>query len=280
MEDQLAALVDNGEKLSGMALAWAPKLAGALLVLVLGLWIVKLFIKGLKKMLSKRKIDPSLLSFIASFLGALLRVLVVISVMGMAGIQMTSFIALLGAAGLAMGMALSGTLQNFAGGVIILIFRPFNVGDYIQAQGHAGIVREITIFTTHLNTVDNKVIILPNGPLATNDMVNYTKEETRRIDWTFGIAYGDQLDDFKRALNDFIKEDQRIFTEPDPFIGLAELADSSVNLTVRVWAKTSDYWNIFFEMNEKVYTRFADYNLHIPFPQMDIHLHQAKEDRK
>ena len=280
MEDQLAALVDNGEKLSGMALAWAPKLAGALLVLVLGLWIVKLFIKGLKKMLSKRKIDPSLLSFIASFLGALLRVLVVISVMGMAGIQMTSFIALLGAAGLAMGMALSGTLQNFAGGVIILIFRPFNVGDYIQAQGHAGIVREITIFTTHLNTVDNKVITLPNGPLATNDMVNYTKEETRRIDWTFGIAYGDQLDDFKRALNDFIKEDQRIFTEPDPFIGLAELADSSVNLTVRVWAKTSDYWNIFFEMNEKVYTRFADYNLHIPFPQMDIHLHQAKEDRK
>ena len=280
MEDQLAALVDNGEKLSGMALAWAPKLAGALLVLVLGLWIVKLFIKGLKKMLSKRKIDPSLLSFIASFLGALLRILVVISVMGMAGIQMTSFIALLGAAGLAMGMALSGTLQNFAGGVIILIFRPFNVGDYIQAQGHAGIVREITIFTTHLNTVDNKVITLPNGPLATNDMVNYTKEETRRIDWTFGIAYGDQLDDFKRALNDFIKEDQRIFTEPDPFIGLAELADSSVNLTVRVWAKTSDYWNIFFEMNEKVYTRFADYNLHIPFPQMDIHLHQAKEDRK
>ena len=280
MEDQLAALVDNGEKLSGMALAWAPKLAGALLVLVLGLWIVKLFIKGLKKMLSKRKIDPSLLSFIASFLGALLRILVVISVMGMAGIQMTSFIALLGAAGLAMGMALSGTLQNFAGGVIILIFRPFNVGDYIQAQGHAGIVREITIFTTHLNTVDNKVIILPNGPLATNDLVNYTKEETRRIDWTFGIAYGDQLDDFKRALNDFIKEDQRIFTEPDPFIGLAELADSSVNLTVRVWAKTSDYWNIFFEMNEKVYTRFADYGLHIPFPQMDIHLHQAKEDRK
>ncbi len=280
MEDQLAALVDNGEKLSGIALAWAPKLAGALLVLVLGLWIVKLFIKGLKKMLSKRKIDPSLLSFIASFLGALLRVLVVISVMGMAGIQMTSFIALLGAAGLAMGMALSGTLQNFAGGVIILIFRPFNVGDYIQAQGHAGIVREITIFTTHLNTVDNKVIILPNGPLATNDLVNYTKEETRRIDWTFGIAYGDKLDDFKRALNDFIKEDQRIFTEPEPFIGLTELADSSVNLTVRVWAKTSDYWNIFFEMNEKVYTRFADYGLHIPFPQMDIHLHQAQEDRK
>ena len=280
MEDQLAALVDNGEKLSGIALAWAPKLAGALLVLVLGLWIVKLFIKGLKKMLSKRKIDPSLLSFIASFLGALLRVLVVISVMGMAGIQMTSFIALLGAAGLAMGMALSGTLQNFAGGVIILIFRPFNVGDYIQAQGHAGIVREITIFTTHLNTVDNKVIILPNGPLATNDLVNYTKEETRRIDWTFGIAYGDQLDVFKRALNHFIQEDQRIFIEPEPFIGLTELADSSVNLTVRVWAKTSDYWNIFFEMNEKVYTRFADYGLHIPFPQMDIHLHQAQEDRK
>ena len=230
MEDQLAALVDNGEKLSGIALAWAPKLAGALLVLVLGLWIVKLFIKGLKKMLSKRKIDPSLLSFIASFLGALLRVLVVISVMGMAGIQMTSFIALLGAAGLAMGMALSGTLQNFAGGVIILIFRPFNVGDYIQAQGHSGIVREITIFTTHLNTVDNKVIILPNGPLATNDLVNYTKEETRRIDWTFGIAYGDQLDDFKRALNDFIKEDQRIFTEPEPFIGLAELAAANKHI--------------------------------------------------
>ena len=274
MENQLAALAENGEKLTGMALTWAPKLAGAILVLILGLWMVKLFIKGLKKMLSRRKIDPSLLSFIASFLGSLLRILVVISVMGMAGIQMTSFIALLGAAGLAMGMALSGTLQNFAGGVIILIFRPFNVGDYIQAQGHAGIVREITIFTTHLNTVDNKVIILPNGPLATNDLVNYTKEETRRIDWTFGIAYGDDIRDFKQAMTDFIREDERIFTEPEPFIALAELADSSVNFTVRVWAKTSDYWNIFFEINEKAYTRFADYGLHIPFPQMDIHLQE------
>jgi len=278
MDNQIVALVDNGEKLTGLAMAWAPKLAGALLVLVIGLWIIKLFTRGLKKMLSRRNVDPSLLSFVVSFLGALLRILLIISVMGMVGIQMTSFIALLGAAGLAIGMALSGTLQNFAGGVIILIFRPFNVGDYIEAQGHAGIVRDITIFTTHLTTVDNKVIILPNGPLATNDLVNYTKEGTRRIDWTFGIAYGDKIEDFKRAMTDFIKEDERIFSDPEPFIGLSELADSSVNLAVRVWARTSDYWGIFFDMNEKVYTRFPDYNLNIPFPQLDIHLHQKRED--
>ena len=274
MKDQIAALLTNGDKLAQLAVGWAPKLAGALFVLTIGLWIVKLLMKGLRKMLSKRKLDPSLTSFLISFSGTVFRVLVIISVMGMIGIQMTSFIALLGAAGLAIGMALSGTLQNFAGGVILLIFRPFNVGDFIQAQGHSGIVREITIFTTILTTVDNKIIILPNGHLATNDLTNYTKEDTRRVDWKFGMTYVDDMDNFKKAINDFINEDSRIFKDPKPFIGLIELGDSSVNFAVRVWAKTSDYWDIFFEMNEKVYKRFPDYQLHIPFPQVDVHLHQ------
>ncbi len=191
----------------------------------------------------------------------------------MVGIQMTSFIAILGAAGLAVGLALSGTLQNFAGGVIILIFKPFKVGDFIDAQGFLGTVKEISIFTTILNTVDKKVIIIPNGPLSTSSLTNYSKEPQRRVDWTFGMAYGDDVENFKKAINDFIAEDERILKEPTSFIGLSELADSSVNFTVRVWVNSADYWGVFFDMNEKVYKRFADYNLNIPFPQMDVHVH-------
>ena len=211
--------------------------------------------------------------FLKSLVSTLLKVLVIISVMGMVGIQITSFIAILGAAGLAVGLALSGTLQNFAGGVIILIFKPFKVGDFIDAQGFLGTVKEISIFTTILNTVDKKVIIIPNGPLSTSSLTNYSKEPQRRVDWTFGMAYGDSVENFKKAINDFIAEDERILKEPASFIGLSELADSSVNFTVRVWVNSADYWGVFFDMNEKVYKRFADYNLNIPFPQMDVHVH-------
>jgi small conductance mechanosensitive channel len=264
------------EKAIDLGMEWGPKLIGAIIVLIIGMWIVKMITKGFGRMLESRKVDPSLVPFLKSLAGTLLKVLVIISVMGMIGIQMTSFIAILGAAGLAVGMALSGTLQNFAGGVIILIFRPFGVGDFIEAQGFMGTVKAITIFTTALNTVDNKLIIIPNGPLSTGSLTNFSKEPQRRVDWKFGIAYGDDMENFKKAINEFIAEDSRILKDPAHFIGLSELGDSSVNFAVRAWVNAADYWGVFFDMNEKVYKRFKDYNLNIPFPQMDVHVHNEK----
>jgi small conductance mechanosensitive channel len=260
------------EMLTNFALEYGPRLAGALIVLVLGLWVVRAITGSAGRMMEKRGVDPSLTPFLKGLISTLLKVLVIVSVLGMAGIEMTSFIAILAAAGLAVGMALSGTLQNFAGGVMILIFRPFNVGDFIEAQGFTGTVKEIGIFRTILNTPDKKVVIIPNGPLATEALTNFSREPQRRVDWTFGIAYGDSVDDFKRAIEDFVAEDERILQDPPLFIGLAELADSSVNFTVRAWVKAEDYWGVFFDMNEKVYRRFGDYQLNIPFPQMDVHL--------
>lgn len=271
-EIQVKELGTYLEKLADLAIVWGPKLVGAIVVLILGLWIVKMISKAFGKFLEKRNIDASLTPFLKSLVNVLLKVLVVISVMGMVGIQMTSFIAILGAAGLAVGMALSGTLQNFAGGVIILIFKPFKVGDFIDAQGHMGTVKEISIFTTVLNTVDNKVIIIPNGPLSTGSMTNFSKEPLRRVDFSFGIAYGDDIENFKKAINDFVAEDERILKDPAHFIGLSELADSAVIFAVRVWVNAPDYWGVFFDMNEKVYKRFNQYKLNIPFPQMDVHL--------
>lgn len=267
--------IESGEifdKIVNLSLEWGPKVAGAIIVLIIGLWFANIIAKSIGKILVKREISPSLIPFIKGFTGMLLKVLVVISVMGMIGIQMTSFIAILGAMGLAVGLALSGTLQNFAGGVIILILRPFNVGDFIEAQGYMGTVKEISIFNTILNTVDNKVIILPNGSLSSGSLTNFSIEPLRRVDWKFGIAYGDDMENFKKAINDFIAEDTRILKEPESFMGLSEFGESSVNFVVRSWVNAPDYWGVFFEMNEKVYKKFGNYNLNIPFPQMDVHL--------
>lgn len=168
------------------------------------------------------------------------------------------------------------SLQNFAGGVVILILKPFHVGDFIEAQGYTGTVKEISIFSTMLNTADKKLVIIPNGPLSTGALINFSAEPLRRADWTMGIAYGDDVGNFKKAINDFIAEDSRILKDPAPFMGLSELANSSVNFTVRVWVDGADYWGVFFDRNEKVYTRFGDYKLNIPFPQMDVHVHNNK----
>ncbi|WP_367755662.1 mechanosensitive ion channel domain-containing protein [Flavobacterium sp. WC2421] len=273
MEQQVTVVNNYLEKITDFGFEYAPKLIGGILVLLVGLWVTKIITKSVGKSLGKSKIDQSLVPFLRSLTNIILKVLVAITVMGMIGIQMTSFVAIIGAAGLAIGMALSGTLQNFAGGVIILILKPFKIGDFIEAQGYVGTVKEISIFATMLNTPDKKLVIIPNGPLSTGPLTNFSAEPLRRVDWTFGIAYGDDIENFKRAMNDFITEDTRILKDPAPFIGLAALADSSVNFTVRVWVDGPDYWNVFFEMNEKVYTKFADYKLNIPFPQMDVHVH-------
>ncbi|WP_245600570.1 mechanosensitive ion channel family protein [Flavobacterium daejeonense] len=276
IEEQVTLANKYLDKAIDFGFEYAPKLVGGIIVLIIGLWLTKITTKAVGKSLEKSKIDQSLVPFLKSLTNIALKALVFVTVMGMIGIQMTSFVAILGAAGLAVGMALSGTLQNFAGGVIILILKPFKIGDFIEAQGFTGTVKEISIFSTMLNTADKKLVIIPNGPLSTGALINYSAEPTRRVDWTFGIAYGDDLENFKRAINDFIAQDERILKDPTPFVGLSALADSSVNFTVRVWVDGPDYWDVFFDMNEKVYTQFANYNLNIPFPQMDMHFIKEK----
>ena len=260
------------DQFNNIIYTYGPKLIGAIVVLIIGNFVIKMIINSFTKMLDRKKTDSSLKPFLRSMVSILLKTLLVISVLGMLGVQMTSFIAILGAAGLAVGMALSGTLQNFAGGVIILLFKPFKVGDYIDAQGHAGIVKEIQIFNTILLELDNKTVIIPNGPLSTGSMVNYSTEPIRRVDFTFGIAYGDSVDKARKILFALFKDDKRILTDPASFVGLSEMADSSVNLTARAWVKGEDYWDVFFDINEKTYNAFNAEGISIPFPQMDVHL--------
>lgn len=260
------------EQMSVIALEYGPKLIGAIVVWIIGSWIIKLLAKAFSKMLEKGNMEASLVTFLKSIISVLLKAMLVISVLGMVGVEMTSFIAILGVAGLAVGMALSGTLQNFAGGVIILIFKPYKVGDFIDAQGQMGTVSEIQIFNTILKSPDNKTIIIPNGGLATGTMTNYSTEEKRRVDWTFGIAYGDDASKAESVIKRLCNEDSRILKDPEVFVAISQLGDSSVNFAVRAWVNAGDYWGVFFDMNKRVYEVFEKENLNIPFPQMDVHI--------
>ncbi|MFY0652486.1 MAG: mechanosensitive ion channel [Cyclobacteriaceae bacterium] len=271
----MEALNLNTEDLMPLIMEYGQKLILIVVTLIIGFWVIGIVMKGLSKAMEKKELDKSLSLFLKSLLGTLLRIMLLISVASMAGIEMTSFIAILGAAGLAVGMALSGTLQNFAGGVMILLFKPFKVGDVIDAQGYVGSVNQIQIFNTILKTPDNKTIIIPNGGLSTGSMVNFSTETTRRVDWTVGIGYGDDADKAKSVIRRFLDEDERILQDPEPFIALSELADSSVNFTVRAWVNSADYWGVFFDFNEKVYKNFDKEGLNIPYPQMDVHVHNT-----
>ena len=250
------------------------KLIVGLVVLYIGLKVVKVIMRSIEKRMEARKVDETLRPFISGVLSTLLRIMVIISALSLMGLEMTSFVAVLGAASLAVGMALSGTLQNFAGGVVILILRPYKAGDFIEAQGYLGVVSEIQVFHTILKTTDNKTVIIPNGPLSTDSLVNYTREKTRRVDFIFGIAYGDNVQTARETLMEIFANDARILKDPEPFVGLGALADSSVNLTTRVWVKTEDYWDVFFQTQETVYKKFEEKGLSIPFPQMDVHVHK------
>ncbi|MBE0648088.1 MAG: mechanosensitive ion channel [Bacteroidales bacterium] len=257
-----------------MFVDYGPRLLGGLVVLVVGLWLTGIVKRWVGRIMQKRELDLSLQPFFKSLIVIVLRVLVIITSAGMIGIQMTSFIAITGAATLAVGWALQGTLQNFAGGVLILMFRPFKIGDWIEAQGYSGSVSAIHIVNTVIKTADNKVVFIPNGGLANSAMINYTREEQRRVDWTFGIAYGDDVEKARQVLLTLIQADNRILTEPEPFVAVSSLGDSSVNLVVRVWVNLADYWGVFFDMNESVYKTFNLEGINIPFPQMDVHMHQ------
>ena len=279
------SMVDGVKKLASTPVSdWLPDLAktyliplglkilAAVVVFLLGRWIIKLIQRWMANGLMSRHGDATLHSFLSHLVSVLLYFLLIIAIIGILGINTSSLVALLASAGLAVGMSLGGTLQNFAGGVLIIMFRPFKVGDFISAQGMEGVVSEIQIFNTHLLTTDNKEVILPNGPLATGVMTNYSKQGTRRVDWVFSIAYGDDYDKAKTVLRRLIDENQSILKTPEPFIELGKLNSSSVDITVRAWVNSADYWPVFFSMNEKVYKAFAQEGLNIPFPQVDVHV--------
>lgn len=261
-------------QITEIGLEYGPVLLGALVVWIMGSWIIKILSNSIAKLMDKRGVEATLKPFLKTLVSSLLKVMLIISVLGMLGIEMTSFIAILGAAGLAVGLALSGTLQNFAGGVMILLFKPFKTGDVIEAQGFIGSVKEIQIFNTILKTPDNKTIIIPNGGLSTSAMTNFSTEEKRRVDWTIGIGYGDDVEKAKLVIKQLCDADIRILKDPAVFIAVSELADSSVNFTVRAWVNAADFWAVYFEMNENVYKTFGQEGLNIPYPQMDVHLHK------
>jgi len=275
MENSAEIIATLTTRLVEMAATYGPKLLLAIITLIVGLWILKRVNKLIRKSFDKANMEPSLSTFLRNLLMTLMKALLGLTVLSMIGLQMTSFVAILGAAGLAVGLALSGTLQNFAGGVIILLLKPFKVGDFIEAAGYTGTVKEIQIFVTILNTTDNKRIILANGALASSNLTNFSAEPLRRVDWTIGIGYGDDYDAAKALIERFIAEDEKILKDPAPFIGLGALADSSVNITVRGWVEAANYWDVFFRMNERVYKEFGENNLNIPFPQMDVHVHKS-----
>lgn len=260
------------EKLMNGGIEVGKDLIGAIIIYVVGRFIIKQISRLISKLLEKRKLEVSVQTFLKSLLSLLLNLILAFAVIGKLGVETTSFAALLASAGVAVGMALSGNLSNFAGGLIILVFKPFKVGDYIDAPGGmSGTVKEIQIFHTILTTPDNRIVFMPNGSLSSNAVVNYSKAETRRIDWTFGVEYGEDFAKVKAVLERIIAADDRILKDPAPFIALNELAASSVDIKVRVWTKAADYWSVLFDMNQKVYDTFNQEGIGFPFPQLTVH---------
>ena len=262
------------EKLITMVVEKAPSLIIAILTLVVGLWIIKTVVKAFNKTMERSKTEVSLKKFLSSLLSVILKVILFISVAQMAGFDTMSFVAVLASAGLAVGLALQGSLSNFAGGVLLLILKPFKVGDFIDAQGYTGTVASINVFNTILKTPDNKTVILPNGGLSNSDLTNFSTEPTRRVDMTFGIGYEDDLRKAKGILTGLANSDKRVLDIPEPSIVVSELADSSVNFSVKVWCKAADYWGIYTDMQEKVKLEFDQQKISIPFPQQDVHIYK------
>lgn len=259
-------------KLFELGVTAGKHLLVAALVFVVGRLIIGIINKLVAKLLSRRHIDASVQSFLRSLVKIMLTVLLIISVIGALGVNTTSFAALLASAGVAIGMALSGNLQNFAGGLVILLFKPYRVGDWIEVQGVQGKVQEIQIFHTLLLQADNKVVFIPNGSMSTAVVVNYTRTDTRRVEWTVGIDYGESVDKAKDVILNTIKADQRIQTDPEPAVLVSALADSSVNLTVRVWVRNDDYWPVFHDIYNQIYDQFNVAGISIPFPQQTVHI--------
>ena len=267
--EQVNAVID---KLIAGSVEIGGKILGAIIIFAIGKLIVNWLNKLFAKLLERRKVDASIQSFLKSIVNITLLVMLFLAVIGQLGIELTSFAALLASVGVAVGMSLSGNLQNFAGGILILIFRPYKIGDYIEAStGAAGTVTDIQIFHTVLTTADNKTVYAPNGAMSSAVVTNYSKKDTRRVDFSFGVEYGTDFEEVKSTLLEIIAKDARILKDPAPFIELGALADSSVNITVRVWVNAADYWAVNFDMNKNVYATFNAKGISFPFPQVTVH---------
>jgi len=274
------SVVEQGQGLLDTVMEWVTlyglKVLGAIAILIIGRIVAKVLRNFVSKAMEKGKADAALISFVSSLAYVGLMVFVIIAALGQLGIKTASFVAIIGAAGLAIGLALQGSLANFAAGVLMLIFKPFKAGDVIEGAGVLGVVEEIEIFTTQLKTPDNRTIIIPNGSLMGGNLVNYTVKGTRRVDLVAGIGYGDDIAKAKQVLEGILKKDKRVLPEPEPTIGVLELGDSSVNFAVRPWVKTADYWDVYFSVTEQIKLRFDEEGLSIPFPQRDVHIYNEK----
>jgi len=249
----------------------------AILIFIIGRWVARALRNMTRRMMTKKEVEPTIVSFVCNLVYITLLVFVVIAAINQIGVQTTSFIAVIGAAGLAIGLALQGSLANFAAGFLLILFRPFKVGDYIEGAGTAGVVEKIQVFVTELKTPDNKAVIIPNSKLTGDNIINYSAKDTRRVDMVFGVSYGDDLPKVKKVLEDVLSQDARILKDPAPTIAVMELADSSVNFAVRPWVKTADYWGVYFDLTEHVKMRFDEEGISIPFPQRDVHMFSQKE---
>lgn len=270
-EDGFSKLQILVQQLIDWGVSAGGRIIGAIIILVVGRILISFLKKLISKVMTKRHIDPGIQSFVKSLANILLTILLIIAVVSKLGVDTTSFAALLASAGVAIGMALSGNLQNFAGGLVVLLFRPFKVGDWIEYLNVSGTVREIQIFHTILTTADNKVIYIPNGAVSSGTITNYSREETRRIDWVVGVEYGENYDKVESTARRLIAADSRILTTPEPFVALHALSASSVNVVIRVWVNTGDYWNVHFDMNKAIYAEFNKEGISFPFPQLTVH---------
>lgn len=266
------------EKIQTMGLEYGAKILGALIVLIIGMWIAKMIKKGIVKVMENRKVDPTLISFCSSMLYVAMQIFVIVAALEKLDIKTTSFIAILGAAGLAIGLALQGSLANFASGVLMIIFKPIKVGDFVEAGGAVGSVVEIGIFTTILKMPDNKKVIIPNAHVTGGNITNFNVNGTRRIEIIAGISYDDDIDKTKAILNNILASDDRILKDPAPQVAMSAMADSSVNFVVRPWVKPEDYWGVFFDTTETIKKKFDEADITIPFPQRDVHLYEHKSD--
>jgi len=263
--------LDIAELMANYVIPWGINIVMALVIFIVGRMVSKMLVGILRRLLNKADVDDILIDFVCSILGAILLLFVIIASLNQLGVDTTSLIALLGAAGLAVGLALQGSLQNFASGVMLIVFRPFKDGDFVEAGGVSGVVEKISIFSTMLRTGDNREVIVPNGSIYGDTITNFSARDTRRIDMVFGIGYDDDIKKAQSILRELSDSDDRILKDPEVTIAVAELADSSVNFVVRPWVKSGDYWAVKFDFTEKVKLTFDEQGISIPYPQMDVH---------
>ena len=264
-EDIISMLVEWGVEI-------AAKIAIALAIYFIGRWLIGRLVKVVNKICDKRGVEVSLQRFFNNMIKVVLYICLVLTIVGVLGIDTTSLIAMFASASLAIGMALSGTMQNFAGGVMILLLRPYRIGDYVEAQGQAGTIKEITLFNTVITTVDNKIIYVPNNTISSGIINNYSQAATRRVDWNITISYGDDVEVARRVLMQLMAEDKRVKQDPAPVVYLTSLGSDTVNISARAWVDNADYWGVYFELNERIYNELPKHGLRFPFPQLSVHI--------